>query len=398
MLDTTRIANENQVPEALDAVLDNMDAFFAERVYLTEGQRAACVLWAAHTYVYGAFKNTPRLLLTAPDWGVGKTETLETVMGLSDGGRIYEWGISESAIIRMYRAQHGDGLSMGLDQCDSLDRADKSLLNTLTSGYRVGATTAKSVAMGKDGKDWQPDDFVIGWPMAFAKIGDLPTPQIMSRCVVIRMQPSPVEMRQALRKAQRQLTLFKVEENRLPSELALKWRGRISRAVWARQDELADFMWSGGQDGRTEDVWEPLFAIAQLAGNRWRQRLEAAYRELQADNKIVPKPFKQYLAAILRGIQHDKRDFLPTEALMHLSGFWPIVDDATKDQSGKLLGKRGAGLESDVQKIDGKSVRGYWRSAILETCRRWAVEPAEVGRAVTGPVTGAEAPEVPKAA
>ena len=60
-------------------VLDEYQEKLRKFMFLTKAEYLLCPLWAAHANCYNIFKKTPRLILTAGDYGCGKS-TLMTIL------------------------------------------------------------------------------------------------------------------------------------------------------------------------------------------------------------------------------------------------------------------------------------------------------------------------------
>ena len=173
----------------LAAVLDELDEQLRKRMVMSEAERHATVLWIAHTYVYGKFKDTPRLLVTSAGPIMGKTELLSLVAAFSAGGEIID-GITPSSLKRVEKlAREKDEFTIALDQLDTVhigNEKDAEVLNILCSSTKTGAQTVMSIP-GEKG--WVPTRMKIGRPTALGKIGLLPGDAIMSRAILIIMVP-----------------------------------------------------------------------------------------------------------------------------------------------------------------------------------------------------------------
>src|SRR5262249_44570184 len=61
----------------LAALLADLEAFLRTYVVCSEAQRAAIVLWIAHTYIFEAFESTPYLNVKSAERESGKSRLLE---------------------------------------------------------------------------------------------------------------------------------------------------------------------------------------------------------------------------------------------------------------------------------------------------------------------------------
>src|SRR3989454_6885730 len=130
----------------------------------------------------------------------------------------------------------------------------------LQSGYRLGAFVPRCVGEANEVRNFR----VFG-PKVFALIGQLP-PALFDRCI-------PVEMQRRPRAAQ----LARFRPLRLAAE-ALALRRAARRWVSDHAGELAeaDPPPLDALDERPQEVWGPLFAIGQVAGGGWYERLKTA--------------------------------------------------------------------------------------------------------------------------
>ena len=71
----------------LRMTLDEVEMNLKREVVLGDAERVACVLWTAHTYIYGHFKMSPRLFITSGSPGSGKTTLLTLIAEMALGGQ-----------------------------------------------------------------------------------------------------------------------------------------------------------------------------------------------------------------------------------------------------------------------------------------------------------------------
>ena len=119
------------------------------------------------------------------------------------------------------------------------------------------------------GKSWLPTRLKFGVPTALGKIKILPGNAIMSRCVLIHMTPETADER-AEQMAYRQTPLSK---DSMRSELRRALQGGES-GTYTKAPE--------GIPSRMEDVWQPMLAVANAAGEAWTNRAVEALVDLSA--------------------------------------------------------------------------------------------------------------------
>ncbi len=117
------------------------------------------------------------------------------IAACSDGGIKLENGTSLASIRDLRKEKQR--VSLALDQLDGAggDKMDDRLFNLLCSSTEIAAQSAhKEKVTDKKGERFQTVFASIGFPVALGKIGSLRNDALMSRCIVIRMQPeTPAE-------------------------------------------------------------------------------------------------------------------------------------------------------------------------------------------------------------
>ena len=366
---------------SLQATLDRVDEVLLKRMVMDERDRTAVVLWIAHTYVFDRFKHTPRLFVTSAGPAMGKSELMKLVAGFSSGGKKFD-GITASAMKRL--ASNGAGLTLCLDQLDPMGKAageiardkDDEMMNLFCSSAEVGAVTSMSAR--DKGSGWQPVELRIGVPTALGKIGSISNPALMSRTIVIQLVPeTPAE--RANQTEERQKPLPPMRE-----ELQAAMAG-VQR-VYTKAPE--------GTPSRTEDIWQPLLAIARAAGARWTARAVATLEEMNAAvEKSEPVAFRllHQAAESLGQGKWLETTIGRTELWERLRGEAGL--EMTEFGMRDALAK--AGVKIGVVKRGGKSVKGYMVRRILNAARR--LRAISAGDGSVTPETPAVTPVTPPA-
>jgi putative DNA primase/helicase len=292
--------------EAVDgkALLDELAGLARRYVVLPKWGAETLALWILHTYAFELRDVTSYLGIESPEKRCGKT-TLLTVLSELVSRPIVAANISSPAFFRVIEEVRPTLL---IDEADALLRGNDRLRGILNAGYgrktafvvRVAskarevrrrrvkeeadgeiANPSLSLKSGEGGgtvqdKAVQPlqgniaPDAVLGdddgtklvkfscWcPKAIAAIGRLPE-ALADRCLVIRMQrKTPNEACERLRSLE-----------------AMALRRRCARFV---KDEGAKIACARPVipvelNDRAADIWEPLLALAELAGGEWPER------------------------------------------------------------------------------------------------------------------------------
>jgi hypothetical protein len=210
----------------------------------------ACALWAVHTHVYDRYMQTPRLLLTSPVRGCGKSVVLKVLNRLVARPKLTD-NITAAAIYDIIDRKR---CTMLIDEADNLELSAKAALRSvLNSGYEKRGSFDRGT--GK-----QHREYLTFAPVALASIGILTLP-LMSRTIVIHMRRHDEKRR------------FDWEDTReldLAYQHVCMWAGDV---VLNRDPDIPAEV----PRGRPANNWRPLIAIADACGGEWgRLAREAA--------------------------------------------------------------------------------------------------------------------------
>ena len=239
-------------------ILDDVVHFVRRFVVLSENQADALALWIAHTHAFEAADATPYLTVTSAEKRSGKTRLLE-VAELLVREPLPTANISDAALFRAIEAKTPTLL---LDEVDAIfgnkAREREELRGLLNAGYRRGALAQR---MGGSRMS-ELQTFRVFCPKAFAGIGDCLPDTITDRAIALRLERKTREER--VERFRRREVVPAAEE----------LRDRLADWLEPQLEELRNGWPSLPEelDDRAHDVWEPLFAIADLAGEAWPER------------------------------------------------------------------------------------------------------------------------------
>jgi hypothetical protein len=253
--------------EDLDVELDGarllggVHAFLCSYVAFPSSHAAIAVtLWAAHTHLAAAFESTPRLALLSPEKQCGKSRVLELLDLLCAGAET----LSDASAAYLYRrigAENRPPVTILLDEADAIwkrgksDEAAEALRSIVNAGHRRNATVGRVEMNGTSAKLTR---FPVYAPAAVAGIGTLPD-TILDRAVIIRMRRRAPDER--VRDYRERTT--RPEGEALRDQLAA-WTAHVAGQVGDPWPDIPP-----GVADRPADVWEPLLAVADLAGGDW---------------------------------------------------------------------------------------------------------------------------------
>ena len=255
------------VPAVEPAVLLDRIAAFVSRfsVFPDEHCAATLALWYAHTHAAPHFYTTPRLILDSAEPGSGKTRVLEVAQYLVRKPEM-TISITTAAIFRMLTE---GPVTLLFDEIDTIFSAkaggnNEDLRGLLNSGYKRSATVSRCVG---DASRMKVERFPVFAPVALAGIAGAMPATITTRAITIHMRRrAPHERAEPFRER-------KVEKEAEPlREQLAEWLDRVGA------DELAgaEPVMPDGVTDRAAEVWEPLIAIADVAGGHWPGTARAA--------------------------------------------------------------------------------------------------------------------------
>jgi len=228
-------------------LLDDICNEVKRYLVLPEGSAETLALWAVHTHAFQCFGHSPRLAITSPEKGCGKTTTLD-VMGELVARPLPTSNATTAAIFRTIEKATPTLL---IDEADTFLKDNEELRGVLNAGHRRGGQIIRTV-----GDDHEPRQFSTWTPAAIAMIGRLPD-TLEDRSVSIALRR---------RRPTERVQQFRNDRAHDLKQLARKM------ARWCddnRQSLAASDPNTGTLVNRAADNWRPLLAIANIAGGDW---------------------------------------------------------------------------------------------------------------------------------
>src|ERR1019366_512910 len=259
----------------------------ARYVCMGEHEKTFLALWILHTHALEAAEQTPYVHVSSPAAACGKSTLITVLQGIVNKG-VRVVGASTSFVFRVLDA---DAPTLLIDEAHRWLRSDSNndLHALLHDGYHRGGRIGR-VSEVRDGpaKNLAPRYYKTWGAKLFAGIGRDLTAELLSRCVPARLvRASPAE----------QETLVKVRA-RPDAKRAAILRGRCARWVADNLTTLKSARPALPQslDGRQQDVWEPLLAIADAMST------DIARRARQAAMKLHKSPARTLAEELLRDL------------------------------------------------------------------------------------------------
>jgi hypothetical protein len=294
----------SQIPDLAD-LLTEIEQFTRVYVILDSDQACTVALWVVHTWAIDAADTTLYLRVTSPQPRCGKS-TLQRV--LAELVRI-PWKADRVSAAALYRKIQAVRPTLLLDEMDAAfksgDEYSEALRGILNSGHARGGAVTVCVNKGEDFKD-----FSTFCPKAFAGLGKLAN-TLMDRSVQILMRRK-IKSEHVARSRHREL---KEAARPIVGRLA-NWHLQVNmQALRDARPALPEEL-----DDRAQDGWEPLLAIADMAGSEWPDRARRAALHLSAGaNRTVDED--NVGVNLLRDVRdiftrHLGKDRWPTEILL----------------------------------------------------------------------------------
>ena len=328
------------------AVLDSLVSQIRRYISLPELAPEAIALWALHTYTLDALRNTPRLAVTSPEKGCGKSTVLD-VLATVVAKSLPAANISPAAVFRTIEACRPTLL---IDEADTFLRDNEVLRGVLDSGHsRATASVIRIV-----GQDLEPRAFSTWGCIAITSIGELPG-TLADRSIPIRMRR---------KKEGEQVERFrsdKAAELEVISRKAVRWASENVSVLSEMDPQIPGQLFN-----RTADNWRPLLAIADSVGGNWPEIVRRAAVSLSA----TPEGFEtsvrvQLLTDLKSTFQEKEAETLSSERLVLALGDmedrpwpeWKRGKPITAKQLASLL--KPFGVKPKQLWAAGKNERGY---------------------------------------
>ena len=247
------------------ALLDDVSQFLARFVaYPSEHAHVAHALWIAHTHLMASWESTPRIAFLSPEPGSGKTRSME-VSELLVPDPVAAINVTPAYLFRKCGSDNGPPTIL-FDEIDTVfgpkAKENEEIRALLNSGHRRGATAGRCVVRGKNIETEEISSYAA---VALAGLGWLPD-TILTRSIIIRMRRrAPDEKIEPFRR-------------RVHAPIGEALRRRLAGWAAAIGDEATEARPSmpAGIEDRNADVWEPLFALADIADVGWPKRAREA--------------------------------------------------------------------------------------------------------------------------
>ncbi|WP_308161747.1 DUF3631 domain-containing protein [Winogradskya consettensis] len=249
------------------AVLDRLHAVLKKYLILPSTETTdAIVLWIAATHAQQAWTHAPRLVIKAPEKRCGKSRLLDVV----DGTCYRPFMTVNSSTAAICRSIGDvDPPTILLDEADTVfggkaAEANEELRGLLNAGHQRNRPMTR-------------------WDHQKKELERIPT-FAMAALAGIGSMPDTIEDRAVIVKMRRRTKSEEVEPFRSRRDGPALRQLAEDLSSWLRPNltELENAEPAMPLEDRAADTWEPLIAVADLAGGNWPERARRAAQALNA--------------------------------------------------------------------------------------------------------------------
>lgn len=352
-------------PEEVDGddLLNRIVVALRHYVVLPEHVAEAAALWAVHTHAFDLWQVTPRLAISAPTMGSGKSVMLDVLASMVP--RPLEAANLSTAVV--FRAVENFRPTLMIDEVDTFLGDNDELRGVLNSGYRKGGT-----ALRCEGDNHELKAFSTFAPVATAGIGRLPG-TLADRSIHAELQR---------KRPDEHVSGFRSDRIDHLRELSRQ----MARFVLDNKSELsgAEPTMPPGIFNRKADNWRPLLSIADIAGGEWPARARAAAVALSTVDADDAESLKVQLLSDIKSIfEAQTEDRMPTKDLV--AALHELEERPWNDfRRGKPLSTRQLGdmlrsfkiVSTTIRFANGRVAKGYRESGFKEAFSRYLGDSA----------------------
>jgi hypothetical protein len=387
------------------ALLDELAAVMRRFAVLPIWGPETLALWTLHTYAYELRDVTAYLGLESPEKRCGKTTVLGILRKLV-ARPVVASNISPSAFFRVIEQMRPTLL---IDEADTILQGNDQLRGILNAGYSqetafvyrtkggvgnfkpanqylglredsaAGQAGENSKGKFQDSGAQLPNDeegltasrvarYSCWCPKVMAAIGRLPE-TLADRCVLVRMhRKRPEEVCERLRRLE-------------PVDLIRRCKRFVAEnaaAITGARPEVPE-----GLNDRAADIWEPMLALADLAGGEWprlaREAATALSAQAQEGSPVGTLLFDLFYIFAASGQERVfSRDLVDglnfgfkERPWMHLPGLRANAERPKVTEVWLARQLRPYGIRSSTLRLADKVGRGYLKKEMEEAFRRY---------------------------
>lgn len=229
----------------------------------------AVSLWIAGTYMFESFDSYPYLVITARTKQAGKTRLSELLSFTSN----MPFRVAGASAASLFRKIQDDKPTIIWDEAETLSSEASSLVRAfLNVGYRKGQTIPRATGNGVT-------EYPTYCPKVFVLIGDV-YDTLRDRSLIVTMQRGTPKRRFSYENA-------KAEGEEIATELRETIANNMELIAGLYEKQVLQFL-----TDRDEEIWRPLFSIAQQIDTESYQPMRVISADMAAEKtnpvKYVP--------------------------------------------------------------------------------------------------------------
>lgn len=356
-------------PEPVDAAQLLTDIAAAIRRFIVCGKEVshAVALWVAMTWFIDVIQVAPLAVITAPEKRCGKTQLL-SLLGKLSARAITASSISPAALFRTIDAWRPTLL---IDEADAFMKANEELRGLINSGHtRDSAYVIRTV-----GDTFTPTKFNTWGAKALAGIDSKHISDTLTDRAIL------LELRRKL--PHEQVDRIRYAEPNLFDDL----RAKLARFA----DDFSDLVRQArpflppSLNDRAQDNWEPLLAIAMVAGGGWLEIGTTAALKLSGSENAALTVGAELLADIKETFEIKGGTRISTAELIRAlcaddEKPWATYNRGLPIKPRQLSNKlRGYGIVSKTVRLNSiDTAKGYEKCQFDEAFSRYIPSPPAV--------------------
>lgn len=246
-------------------LLQEIEQLIKKVIVCSDETAVAATLWTAMTWLIDDIQVAPLAVITAPEKRCGKSQFI-SLIGKLVLRPLPASNITTAALFRSIELWKPTIL---LDEADTFLKGNEDLRGIINAGHSRGSAFVIRVV----GKEHIPQKFSVWGAKAIAGIGSL-SDTLMDRAINLRMRRK--------RNDEKVVRLKSIDDDifqKLTSMLA-RFSNDYSQLIRKARPRLPNEL-----NDREQDNWEPLFAIADVAGNDWAERARKAALNISKSNQ-----------------------------------------------------------------------------------------------------------------
>jgi len=238
---------------------DSICEIIQKHMRLSKHQASVVALWCIGTYCMGSWRIWPKLLINSPQKRCGKTTLLTVVEAMC----LNSFVVASITPAVFYRVIEKYKPTILIDEGDISVSKNDELNAIINAGHT--RRTSKVVRCGAAANNFEPEVFDVWAPQVIAAIGVLKD-TLHDRSIIV-----PLERKSSDQVVER-LPVDFFEGNRKLRSMCLRWS--LDSAELLANGKIV--IPSCGND-RAEDNWLPLFALTEVLGGQWPEKVRSAY-------------------------------------------------------------------------------------------------------------------------